>query len=475
VVFLRIEIPFVGPTYNGRSSKINGQRTVNMYPKLEKPGAKTAISLYSTPGLSNIGTAGTGPVRSNGVKFGDKLYFVSGNELISMDSSHIFTSVGILTSGGSRCELAAGRTYIAVVDGTNGFTWNGTTFAQITDADFPANPSHITYLKGRFIVNAGDTDEFSISADEDPTSWNALDFASAENNPDDILAHATTESDLYLIGSETTQIFYNSGNPDFPFDPYPNGTVETGIEAPHSLSQYSGGLVWLASNKDGDAYVTYMSGLSAVTISTPEIDWQISEFSIKNDAIGSIYRQAGRTFYVLTFPSADKTFCFDLSPDGKDWHERKSYNLGRWRVSGIGYLSGDVICGDYTNAKFYKLDFNTFDEDGEVLERIRIAPVIHKTRKIMTFWEVIVEMKVGVGITTGQGSDPKVMLSYSDDGGETWSSELWETLGKLGERLKVVKWEQLGDSSERIFQIKVTDPVNVEILGAYADISLGEF
>jgi len=471
---MRIEIPFVGPTYNGRSSKINGQRTVNLYPKLEKPGAKTPIALYGTPGLNQIGTKGTGPTRSNGVKFSSKLYFVSGNELISVDSSNVFTTIGILNTGGSRCELAAGRTYIMVVDGTDGYTYDGTTFAQITDADFPASPSFVSYNKGRFVVNKGSSDEFAISDDENPTSWQPLEFASAENNPDDILAHASTESDLYFIGSATTEVFFYSGNADFPYDPYPNGTMEVGIEAAHSLAQFSGGLVWLASNDEGDAYVVHMQGLTATPISTPEIEWQISEFTIKNDAIGAIYRQAGRIFYVLTFPSADKSFCFDLTPDGRDWHERKSYQLGRWRVAGIGYLAGKVICGDYDNAKFYKLDFNTYDEDGAVLERIRIAPVIHKTRKVMTFWEVIVELKTGVGLTTGQGSDPQIMLSYSDDGGETWSSELWETLGKIGERLTEVKWEQLGDSKERIFQIKVTDPVEVEILGAYADITLGE-
>ena len=472
---MRIEVPFVGPTYNGRSKKINAQRTVNLYPKLEKPGAKTPIALYSTPGLLRIGTKGTGPTRSNGVKFSSKLYFVSGSELISIDSSGVFTSIGTLDTSGSRCELAAGRTYIMVVDGTDGYTYDGTTFAKITDADFPADPSHVSYLKGRFIVNKGDSDEFYISADEDPTNWGPLDFASAESNPDDVLAHTSTENDLYMIGSSTTQIFYDSGNVDFPFDPYPNGTVEIGIEAPHSLAQFSGGLVWLASNDEGDAFVVHMQGLTATPISIPEIEWQISQFTTKSDAIGAIYRQSGRIFYVLTFPSADKTFVYDLTPDGRDWHERKSYNIGRWRVAGIGYLAGKVVCGDYDSGKFYQLDFDTYTDDGDIIERIRVAPVIHKTRKTMSFWELIVEMKTGVGITTGQGSDPQAMLSFSDDGGETWSSELWETMGKIGERLKRVKWEQLGSSEERIFQLKITDPVEVEILGAYADIALGEF
>jgi len=476
---MRIEIPFVGPTYNGRSSKVNAQRTVNMYPKLEKPGSKTTIALYGTPGLKSQGVVSTGPVRSNGEKFGSDLYFVSGDELIKMNSSFVYTSIGTLNSSGSRCELAAGRTYIMVVDGTDGYIWDGSTFSQVTFPPEVTAPTHVTYLKSRFIVNAdGDSDgsdEFFISADEDPTSWASLDFASAENNPDDINAHATTESDLYLLGANTCQVFYFSGNIDFPYDPYPNGTLEIGVEAPHSLAQFVGGLVWLASDKDGDAYVVHVNGLTGQPISTPEIDWQISQLAIRNDAIGSIYRQSGRTFYVLTFPSADKTFCFDLTPDGRDWHERKSFGIGRWRVAGIGYLSGNVIAGDYDNAKIYKMDFDTFDEDGAVLERIRVAPVIHKTRKIMTFWEVIVELKVGVGLTTGQGSDPQIMLRYSDDGGNTWSSELWEPLGKKGEYLTEVKWEQLGDSKERIFEVKVTDAVEVEILGAYADITLGEF
>lgn len=472
---MRIDIPFVGPTYNGRSTKINGQRTVNMYPKSEKPGSKTAIALYGTPGLKRFGVSGSGPTRSNGVKFRNDIYFVSGANLISISENSIFSEIGSILAEGSRCEIAAGRTHIMVVDGEFGYIFDGTNFAQIMDPDFPSRPSHVTYLKSRFIVNRGMTDEFYISADEDPASWEALDFASAENNPDNILAHAATESDLYLIGDSTCQVFYDSGAADFPFAPYPNGTIEVGIVAPHSLAQFSGGLVWLAGNDEGDAFVVHAQGLVTNPISTAEIDWQISQFSTREDAIGAIYRQAGRTFYVLTFPIADKTFCFDLTPDGRDWHERKSFNLGRWRVAGIGFLGNRVICGDYDDARFFELDFNTYSEDGAYLERIRVAPVIHKTRKVMTFWEVIVELKTGTGLTLGQGSDPQIMLSYSDDGGETWSSELWETIGKIGEQFKRVKWEQLGDSEERIFMVKVTDPVEVEILGAYADISLGNF
>ncbi|MCF6327590.1 MAG: packaged DNA stabilization protein gp10 [Devosiaceae bacterium] len=472
---MRIEIPFVGPTYNGRSSKVNAQRTVNMFPKLEKPGSKTRIALYGTPGLKRIGVQGVGPCRSNGVKFKSKLYFVSGTDFVEIDSNNSFATLGALETNSSRCEMASGRNSIMVVDGISGYVFNGTSFSKILDLDFPDSPSHVTYLRSRFIVNKGSTDEFYISDDEDATSWGPLNFASAENNPDDILAHAATENDLYLIGGSTCQIFYNSGNPDFPFDPYPNGTVEVGIEAPHSLSQFSGGLVWLASNDEGDTFVVHAAGLTTTPISTSEIDWQISRIDFKADAIGAIYRQSGRTFYILTFPSADKTFCFDLTPDGRDWHERKSYGIGRWRVSGIGYLGNQVICGDYQNANFYNLDFNEYRDDGNIIERIRIAPVIHKSRKWMTFWELIVDIKAGTGLTFGQGLAPQIMLRYSDDGGKTWSSELWETIGEIGEYSREVKWEQLGDSKERIFEIKVTDPVEVEILGAYADITLGDF
>jgi len=473
---MRQEIPFNGPTQEGRLRLIGAQKSVNLYPKLQKSGDKNKVSLYSSPGLKFLVSIGSGPTRSNGVVFNDVLYFVSGAELISITEAGAAASVGTLNSSGGRVSIVAGRDYIMLVDGTDGYSYNGTTFAEITDGDFPASPSHVTYLDGYFITNKGSSDEFYISSIEDPTAWDPLDFATAESSPDDVLAHTSNQKDLYLCGSTTTQVYYNSGNADFPFDPYPNGVMQAGIEAKHSLVSTVHGVFWLAKTKEGEIRIVKALGLQFQVISNDDLDWQISQFTDASDAIAWIEQDGDRTLYVITFPTADKTYCYDVMlPPEIGWFEKKSWDVGRWRAAGYGSIGSKRVIGDYINSNFYTLDFDTFDENGEILERLRRSQIVHSDKKEVTFHEFLLDVQVGVGLTTGQGSDPQIMLRYSHDGAETWSSELWEQLGKIGERNTEVYWSKLGAERDWIFEIVVTDPVEVNIINAYGDIGVSDW
>lgn len=427
------------------------------------------MALYSTPGLKLAGTAGTGPWRSNLVEWEGDLYGVSGDTLYKINSSLSASSIGTLNTSGGRCEIVAGRTYMMLVDGTDGYTYNGTTFAAIADGDFPASPSHCTYLDGRFIVNDADSDRFYISAISDPTSWGALDYASAESSGDDILAFTATYKDLYFIGSKTTQVYYNSGNPDFTFDPYPNGTIDVGIIAPHSLAKSAAGLFWLATTEEGDTAVVQCQGLQVVPISE-DIAWDLEQFTTTSDATGFTYKQNGRTIYQISFPTEDRTFEY-LVEDGM-WVERKSYGLGRYRIAGHGYIGGKHVMADYADGKYYEHDFSTYADNGNEISRIRRAQVIHTgNHDRMVHHELIVEFQAGSGLVTGQGSDPQAMLRYSDDGGHTWSSELWRSMGKIGEYAYRSRWTKLGIARERIYEVTVTDPIDVTIIKAYARVT----
>lgn len=479
---MRVEIPFNGPTQEGRLQLVGAQQSVNLYPKIQNPGDKNKISLYSTPGLKFLVSIGTGPCRSNGWIFDGKLYFVSGAELISITEGGSAASVGTLNTSGGQVTMVVGRSYIALVDGASGYSYDGTTFAVI--ADFPTlgaggtavSPTHITYLDGFFIVNDSGSDSFYISTEEDPTAWASLDFAVAQSSPDNILAHTSNQKDLVLCGETTTQVYYNSKNPDFPFDPYPNGVMQVGIQAKHSLVSTVHGVFWLGRTKEGEIRVVKALGLQPTVVSNDDIDWKISQMADSTDATAWIEQDGDRTLYVINFPTADKTYCFDLAlPKEIGWFEKKSFGIGRWRAGGYGAIGSKRIIGDYVNSNFYTLDFNTFDENGTIVERIRRAQIIHKDKKEVTINEFLLDIQVGVGLTSGQGSDPQIMFRYSHDGTKTWSSELWETLGKIGERNTEVYWSKLGAERDWILEVKFTDPNEFNIIGAYADIEVSDW
>jgi len=459
----------IGPQAEGRSSVVNSQLTVNMYPRVEGKGAKNKLALYPIPGLKTYSTAPAGPCRSNGVAWKGKAYFVSGNRLISIDQNGISTSIGTLDTAGGRASVAGGRNYIMAVDGVSGYSYDGTTFAKITDADFPT-ADYVAWVNNYFIVNNHGTDQFHISGIDDPTAWSATDFATAERKADVIHRPMWLRGDLLLLGDETSELFYDSGNADFPWEPFPNMILEYGVAAPASAAEASSVIFMLAKTAEGGYRVIKASSETPQVISDRDIEWQIGRLTTKTDAEGFFYEHDGHRFYVLTFPAGKKTFVYD-DMNGM-WHERQSEG-SRWRPSGYVFLNGKHIVGDYNSAVYYEIDHDTYTDAGEVITRIRRAPALHDDRKRLFFHRLELEIEGGVGLVTGQGSDPQIMMRWSDDGARTWGPWKWKPAGKLGEYRTRAHWHNLGSSRNRVFEFRMTDPVKWVVTDAYVDVSKG--
>jgi len=464
---MRKAIPLLGEQSTSRVAKVNDQQTINLYPQAESPSAKSTITLLSTPGLSKITTIGTGPARANPVRWKGDLYGVSGSSVWKMNTADTVTIVGTLNTSSGWCMLAGGRTNLGLVDSTNGYYTDGTTTTQIADADFPNGATHINYLDGRFICADINTDQFYISADEDITSWAALDFASAESNPDDILAHITNEKDLYLAGSETMQVFYNSGNADFPFSPYPN-VIEYGIQSKHSLTKDESGLYMLAIKPGGGIAVVKITGFQGSQLSSQDETWTINQLTITSDAIGGLYDMKGQSYYILNFPSEDLTFAFNTQTGLT--HRLKSFGLGRHLGLGYGSLGNRQFVGDYNNAKLYELSFTKYTDDGGVIERYRRSMIIHTNNQRVQYIQVVIDVKTGVG--NGDEAAPVMELRWSDDGGESWSSWISKSLGATGVPSTRCIWNRLGTSRGRTFEFRCTDPVEFQVIDAFATVEV---
>lgn len=462
----RMTVPIIGGTAISDAIQVNNQRTVNLYGKLESPGAKTPLALYHTPGLESIGS-GTGDGRSNIVYWKTKSYMVIGNKLVSVTSANVVTEVGTLNTSTGRVEIARGRDYLALVDGTNGYSWNDSAFAVISDSDFPDDATHIRYLDGYFIVNDNGTDDFYISASEDPTSWDPLEFEVASASPDNILAIDEYDRDLYAIGEESTQVYFNSGNADFPFTPYPKA-LELGVLARYSVIKSPYGLFWLANIPDGDAVVVQVAGGQFKIISDQDTSSEISRLNTKTDAIGSVYTQEGHSFYVLTFPSDQLTKVYDITTGL--WHDRESKPLGKWRVSGLGYDQSRILGVDFTNGKIYEVSRTVYNDDGEEIERIRRTQVVHKDRREFICWSFEAEVESGQG--TEDGGTPLIGIRSSWNGGYNWSNQRTQSMGAIGEYYARPKWGQLGSGVELIHELRVTAEIPVTIIGGYADIEM---
>ena len=471
----RTTIPFVGGTNRSRSVQVNDQATVNLINAVKGEGAKAPVVLESVPGMVELGAAGTGACRSSKlVNWKGDLYGVFGDALVQFSTTLGPTTVGTLSTTSGRAYIARGRNYIMIVDGTAGYTYDGTTFATIADADFPANftptagqPTHVTYLDGYFIVNDATTDNFYISAVEDPTSWNALDFEAASVAPDNALAHTASNSILYILGDETTQLYYNSGNADFPYEIILNATQEVGILAPHSLAESDDGVFFLATTPEGGRFVYQLRGQSGRVITNDDQDDILLDVADPASAYGFVYKQRGRSFYVLQLDDADLTLVYNINADR--WEERQLQDGTGWRAGGHGMLDGDNLVGSRLAARYYRLDPNVYEDAGQELIRRRVTQIYHVNDHLMDWHEVVVDCESGVGNTDQPA--PTIRLRHTNDNGD-WSDQLIAPLGAAGDRRRRAVFRNLGIARKKKLEVECADPVKVTFIAAYASVTV---
>jgi len=467
---MRIPIPFLGASYESTSKSTNSQECVNLYPEADPAQGKNALILVGTPGLELFSTLGASPIRGSRAMKGF-IYAVSGNILYSVLPNGVKAEIGALQTSSGNVSMVDNGTQLMIVDGDYGYIYNTSTevFAQITDADFPGADT-VAFLDGYFVFNKPNTGSFMITGLYDGTTVDALDIKTAEGHPDNILAIHANKRFIFAFGEKTTEVYWNSGNADFPLERVQGGFMQIGLAARWSVGRLGRTLLWLSEDEHGNGRVVKSDGMSSVPISTPAIEYQIGRYGAIADAEADTYRQDGHEFYVLSFPSAGQTWVYDLTTGV--WHERSS-NGGRWRAkSSVHYLNTHYI-GDYANGNIYKMKIDYYSENGEEIKRVRVSPPVYEKDQNIFYENLIIEFEPGVGLTTGQGSDPQAMLQWSDDRGYTWSNEHWKTIGKKGKYKNKAIFKRIGYSSDRRFRLTISDPVEVRIIAAYANVELG--
>ncbi|MCD6162616.1 MAG: hypothetical protein J7K40_09420 [candidate division Zixibacteria bacterium] len=314
-----IEIPFLGGAYEGRSKSLNAQQSVNLFPVSDQQEAKTILAMYGTPGTVDFVDTGTAAVVRGIHVMGVYLYAVVGADVYEITVAGVATKLGVITTATGHVGMADNGTQLLIVDGTDkGHIVTTGAIADITDGDYPV-ATGCTFFDGYFIVSVKDTGRIQICKLYDGTSWDALDFATAEASPDALVGIGTTRQNIWLFGEYSIEVYYNAGDPDFPFQRVPGAIIDLGCESATSITEIEGVLYWLSNKKT----VVRGEGYGFTTVSSPGIDYQISTYATTDDAVGYTYSIEGRTFYVLNFATEDKTWVLDTKSG--QWHEWQSY------------------------------------------------------------------------------------------------------------------------------------------------------
>jgi hypothetical protein len=451
-------VPFGTQSYAHRSRPLSSQRMLNCYLEVAPPSAKTQAAVVPSFGVASFATVGNGPIRG-AISVNGRVYVVSGGSLYSLNVSGVSTSLGAIPNA-DRVSMASDGQNVFVATQTEGYVYNGSTVAKVTDTDFPG-ASVVAFLDGFILAVEPSSGRFWVcETPYDPTAWNALDFATAEGAPDDLVSLIVDHREVFLFGRESTEVWYNSGAADFPLERTPSGFIEIGCLSAHGPAKIDNSVFFPAS----DYTVRRLDGYTPIRVSTHAVEQAIESYANKT-CYGMTWVEGGHSFYSLTF--AEGTWVYDVST--QLWHERQSYARNNWRPSAIVRAFGKVLVGDSESNKVGELRSDTFSEFGDQLVARCTAPAIANENLMLEHKRLELVFETGVGLMTGQGSDPKVMLDWSNDGGRTWSNEHWRPLGDIGDFRTRVVWNRLGQARDRVYRFSISDPVRRTLIQAVLD------
>jgi hypothetical protein len=478
---------FVGPSYQLNTRKAAHQRTVNMHLLgLETPD-KAPFILESVPGLVTFATI-AGVCRGGLETTDGRCFVVYGSTLYEVASDGTATSRGALATSSGEVSMAYGLTQLVMVDGANGYVLTLATnvFQAITSTAFYGSAT-VKFLSNYFLFVRPDTQQVYISDINDATTFDALDFASEEQMPDNVVGQEVLNSQWWLFGRESTAIWFTNGNADFPFGPTGQGVLEVGCVAPHSVKKIGGTVMWVGRSREGYGIVYRSQVYDALRVSTQAVEQVLQASTGLESAVSWTYQKDGLSFWCLNAPGVESTWCYELTTG--TWHERCELDAqGLYepmRVTHHVFAHNKHLCGA-ADGKLYELSDTAYTFAGDAMVRERIGP--HASTPdlaVLRFEEFVLDCTTG-----GRGQrtalpypdpvddDLTVELSWADyrpNRALQFSNAVLRSIGYVGETIARLIWRAhvLGSGRDRLWRVKFSGNAPFAIVGAEAKASKG--
>lgn len=477
-------IPIGGHFYRAPSLPIAATECINLYAFIPQATTPTKKALLPPAGIAEATTAGSSVTNRGAHVFKDDPYFVQGNDLYRVDQSidgsgnvtYSSTRVngGTSITGTQRVMMADNGNdgdQMVIIDPTsssqfNAWIYDGTNLTAISDTDFDGPVSSVRYVDGYFLFTKKDSQRFFISELRDGTSYIATDFASAEASPDPLVGSFILNNEPVLFGSGTMQTFQNQGGSGFPFASVQGSIQNKGLSARHAVAEVNDLMIWLGGAVGETPSIWVTGGGRPEKLSTVPIDDEIADYT--DSTIASCftwkYSEAGAQFVAFVFPG-QRCFVYDFTAG--EWHTRVSQDGSGTeipcRIASAVEAFGEVLVGDSISTSIGVLDRSIYDEYGQNdLPRRFVTP--HIDNEGLPFFVDAVELvcETGVGLSSGQGSDPLVSMSWSTNGGRTFTdpTERKVGIGEIGEYDRRVIWNALGRVPRQVcFKFELSDPV----------------
>jgi hypothetical protein len=333
-----------------------------------------------------------------------------------------------------------------------------------------------------FVYNRPESQQWGASGVLSPISG-ATSFSSKDGSPDDLIALIVDHREVYLMGEASSEVWTDVGAVPFPFQRIPGTNTQHGIAAKFSVARFGDSFCYVSRNSRGQSQIMQMKGYVPTRISNHAVENSLANQYVDN-AIAWTYQLEGHECYVVSFPSLELTWAYDLASGM--WHKwlytENDGTYTRHRGNCCAVFQGLVLVGDYEDGSIYQIDKNNYTDNGQHTRRLRRAPHLVSDFQRQYFDELQIQFQPGVGLTgitvpindAVVGADPQAMLRWSNDGGSTWSSEHWTSIGLVGKYKNRAIWRRLGMARDRVFEVVVSDPINAVIISANLKASAGE-
>lgn len=421
-----------------------------------------------------IGESNRGLHNKSGIAYavnGQKLYRVE--EVVSLSGAKTYQNIelGDITGGGRVSMADNGGQLIIINSSGDGWIYNenaGTPFQAITDPDFKANgnPKSVVFLDGYFVLST-DKKKIIISNLNDGLSYNALDFATAEADPDGISALQVVNNQLVVIGEKTTELFTNRGGAQFPFQRINGLVINIGTTSPGSVTKVGQTFFMLGSSGTGSDTAYIFNGNSYSEVANPGIARLIETSDIK-EATSTSYGYLGAEFAACSFGGS--TIVYDTKTSA--WHERNlttSTGTVRSVISNAIEAYGETIVGSAFDGSIGIMSMDEYKDFGLTIRRVVSSPRFSDKmiRKSLARLEVLAE----TGESRGNQKEPIIGLSISRDGGKTYGNPRFRTLGAEGQFDRRVVWRRNGSFRKGfVLQFEIDASNKVVLIEMVADI-----
>ena len=347
---------------------------------------------------------------------------------------------------------------------------NTVTIVDIVDGGY-------NYLLGD-VLSANATDiggtgsGFTYTVDIMQSAFDPLDIAAKAGSADPIVAIMTVHKDLWLIGELTTEVWIGTGAADFYFQRQQGAYIDHGCAAEYSVACQDVVLFWLMQDKQGSGIVLKGTGYDVTEISTPRLVSIFKKYPTVEDAIGFCFQIEDHSFYCLIFPTANKTWLYDLATgywSEWDWADENG-NLNRHRANCGMFVYDKNLIGDWENGKILELDPQLYQDGDNPIIRIRTFAHLVEDGNRVTYNQFTADITVGTSNQTDVDEEaPTVGLLWSDNRGVSYGNRVSQTLGKEGDYLVQPSWNRLGMARDRVFKLTWSANADVALNGAWID------